>query len=35
MKVALYSRVSTKNKGQDVENQLDVLRKYCADMEYV
>lgn len=30
MKVAIYARVSTKDKGQDVRNQLDQLRAYCA-----
>ena len=30
MKVAIYSRVSTKDKGQDVENQLRQLREFCA-----
>ncbi len=30
MNVALYSRVSTKDKGQDVENQLSNLREFCA-----
>lgn len=29
MKVALYARVSTRDKGQDVENQLSQLRDYC------
>lgn len=29
-KAALYGRVSTKDKGQDVENQLLQLREYCA-----
>src|SRR5499427_145152 len=29
MNVALYSRVSTKDKGQDVENQLRQLREFC------
>jgi len=29
MKVALYSRVSTLDKGQDTENQLIQLRAYC------
>ena len=29
MKVALYARVSTKDKGQDPENQLRRLRQYC------
>lgn len=30
MNVALYSRVSTKDKGQDVENQLRQLREFCS-----
>jgi DNA invertase Pin-like site-specific DNA recombinase len=30
MNVALYSRVSTKDKGQDVQNQLTQLREFCA-----
>jgi len=34
MKVALYARVSTRGKGQDVENQLMVLREYCQKMDY-
>ena len=29
MKVAIYARVSTRDKGQDVRNQLDQLRAYC------
>lgn len=29
MKVAIYARVSTKDKGQDVRNQLEQLRAYC------
>ena len=29
MKVAIYARVSTKDKGQDTENQLLQLREYC------
>lgn len=32
--VAIYSRVSTKGKGQDNENQLLVLREYCQKMDY-
>jgi DNA invertase Pin-like site-specific DNA recombinase len=28
-KVALYARVSTKDKGQDTENQLGQLREFC------
>lgn len=34
MKVAIYGRVSTKNKGQEVENQMIVLREFCNKMEY-
>jgi DNA invertase Pin-like site-specific DNA recombinase len=30
MNIALYSRVSTKDKGQDVENQLRQLREFCG-----
>lgn len=30
MKVAIYGRVSTKDKGQDVENQLLQLRRFVA-----
>jgi DNA invertase Pin-like site-specific DNA recombinase len=30
VKVAIYARVSTKDKGQDVRNQLEQLRAYCA-----
>lgn len=30
MKIAIYSRVSTKDKGQDVENQLRQLREFCS-----
>lgn len=29
MKVAIYARVSTKNHGQDTENQLRLLRELC------
>src|ERR1035438_4760942 len=29
MRVALYARVSTKDKGQDTENQLLQLRQFC------
>jgi len=29
MKVAIYARVSTKDKGQDTENQMEQLRKYA------
>lgn len=34
MKVALYGRVSTRDKGQDTENQLRQLREYSKRMEY-
>src|ERR1051326_8612201 len=30
MRAAIYARVSTKDKGQDTENQLSQLRKYAA-----
>jgi DNA invertase Pin-like site-specific DNA recombinase len=33
-RVAIYSRVSTKDKGQDVENQLRQLRDFCARQGY-
>lgn len=29
MKIAIYSRVSTKNKRQDTQNQILQLKKYC------
>ena len=32
--VAIYARVSTDDKGQDVENQLMQLRKYCQAKGY-
>jgi DNA invertase Pin-like site-specific DNA recombinase len=31
MKIALYSRVSTRDKGQDVENQLHQLKEFCVN----
>ncbi len=34
MKVALYSRTSTEDKGQDAEVQLRELRAYCERMNY-
>ena len=34
MKVALYSRVSTKTKGQDNINQTSVLTEYCQKMNF-
>lgn len=33
-KIAIYSRVSTRDKGQDVENQLRQLREFCAKQRY-
>src|SRR6202453_1847706 len=33
-RVAIYSRVSTKDKGQEVENQLRQLREFCARHGY-
>jgi DNA invertase Pin-like site-specific DNA recombinase len=34
MRTVIYARVSTSNKGQDVDNQLEVLREYCKKMGY-
>lgn len=34
MKVSIYARISTSSKGQDVDNQLIVLREYCQRMGY-
>lgn len=34
MKAAIYARVSTRDKGQEVENQLRELREYCARSGY-
>jgi DNA invertase Pin-like site-specific DNA recombinase len=34
MRVAIYARVSTDDKGQDVENQLMQLRDYCKAKNY-
>jgi DNA invertase Pin-like site-specific DNA recombinase len=34
MNIAIYSRVSTKDKGQDVENQLRQLRGFCGKQEW-
>lgn len=34
MKVAIYARVSTDDKGQDTENQLLQLREYCARQQW-
>jgi len=33
-RVAIYSRVSTRDKGQDVENQLRQLREFCSRQGY-
>jgi DNA invertase Pin-like site-specific DNA recombinase len=30
MTISIYSRVSTRDKGQDVQNQLKQLREFCA-----
>ena len=35
MRVAIYARVSTDNKGQDPENQLAQLRAWCARLEII
>ena len=32
--VAIYSRCSTKDKGQDATNQSNVLKQYCQKMNY-
>jgi len=34
MKVAIYARVSTKDKGQDTENQLTQLREFAAKQDW-
>lgn len=34
MKVAIYARISTTNKGQDADNQLQVLKEFCQRMDY-
>ncbi|WP_228370742.1 recombinase family protein [Candidatus Korobacter versatilis] len=34
MQVAIYARVSTKDKGQDTENQLRQLRDYCRKQDW-
>jgi DNA invertase Pin-like site-specific DNA recombinase len=33
--VAIYSRVSTRDKGQDCENQLRQLREFCAKQNWI
>jgi DNA invertase Pin-like site-specific DNA recombinase len=35
MKIALYARVSTRDKGQDTENQLLQLRQFCGQQGWV
>jgi DNA invertase Pin-like site-specific DNA recombinase len=34
MQVAIYARVSMKDKGQDTQNQLRQLREYCRKQEW-
>jgi|SRR6185437_844855 len=34
MRTVIYARVSTTNKGQDADNQLQVLRNFCQQMDY-
>jgi len=34
MKTAIYARVSTTGKGQDADNQVQVLEEYCLKMGY-
>ncbi|TGE14154.1 recombinase family protein [Hymenobacter elongatus] len=34
MRVAIYARVSTKDKGQSTDNQLPYLRRYAAAHGY-
>lgn len=34
MRAAIYVRISTSNKGQDVDNQLIQLREFCERMGY-
>ena len=33
-RIVLYARVSTKDKGQDVENQLAQLREFAAKQDW-
>ena len=35
LKVALYARISTRDKGQDTENQLLQLRRFCQQQGWV
>lgn len=34
MRAAIYARVSTKDKGQEVENQLTQLREFCRQQKW-
>jgi DNA invertase Pin-like site-specific DNA recombinase len=34
MRVAIYARVSTDDKGQDPENQLRELRAWCSNSDH-
>lgn len=34
MRVGIYARVSSNNKGQDADNQLEILRDFCDKMSY-
>lgn len=34
MRIALYARVSTTDKGQDVQNQLHQLRQFCEQQQW-
>lgn len=35
LKIALYARISTRDKGQDTENQLLQLRRFCEQQGWV
>lgn len=35
MRIAIYARVSTKDKGQDTENQLIQLREFCRQQVWI
>jgi DNA invertase Pin-like site-specific DNA recombinase len=35
MRIAIYARVSTDDKGQDPENQLCELRAWCANSGHI
>ena len=35
MRIAIYARVSTEDRGQDPENQLRELRAWCANSGHV